>query len=177
MMGWVSSPPTFCAASETVADLANATLYKCTVPPHHLEDTASIHNCWEPFPQTLYQEEPSSPAVRGPLATKTHRWGESSYLAVHDPLAMRIHRWGESSPLAMRGPLAMDIHHCEASLPQLVDCLPLLTLPEPVAHVNVFIDNFIGLAQGSQRRCQNIRQCIMHAIDAVFAQRDAATMH
>ena len=33
-MGWVSSLPTFCAASETTADLANASLYKHTQPPH-----------------------------------------------------------------------------------------------------------------------------------------------
>ena len=51
MMGWVSSPPTFCAASETIADLANASLYKCTVPSHHLEDIASTHDCWGPSQQ------------------------------------------------------------------------------------------------------------------------------
>ena len=68
-MGWVSSPLTFCAASETIADLANASLYKCTVPSHHLEDAASIHDCWEPPQQIHCSEELSSPAVRGPLAT------------------------------------------------------------------------------------------------------------
>ena len=46
-MGWVSSPPTFCATSETVADLANTALYKHMVPSHRLEDAASIHDCWE----------------------------------------------------------------------------------------------------------------------------------
>ena len=176
MMRWVSSPPTFCAASETIADLANASLYKRTVPPHRLEDAASFHNCWEPSRQTLRQEELSSPAVHGPLATKTHRWGESSPLAMRGPLATKIHRRGESSPLAVRGPLATDTHRCEAPsslavsgplammismpsslagnqprpLPQLADYPPpLLTLPGPVAHVDVFIGNFIGLAQGS----------------------------
>jgi len=39
-MGWVNSPPTFCAASETVADLANARLYRHHVPPHRLESIA-----------------------------------------------------------------------------------------------------------------------------------------
>ena len=46
-MGWVSSPPTFCMASKTMADLTNASLYKNTVLPHCLEDAASVHNCWE----------------------------------------------------------------------------------------------------------------------------------
>ena len=49
-MGWVSSPPTFCAASETAADIANASLFRCTVPPHCLEDVASVHDCWGPPP-------------------------------------------------------------------------------------------------------------------------------
>ena len=44
-MGWVLSPPAFCMASKTVADLENASLYKHTVPLHHLEDAASVHDC------------------------------------------------------------------------------------------------------------------------------------
>ena len=43
-MGWVSSLPTFCAASETAADITNASLFCCTVPPHHLEHAASTHD-------------------------------------------------------------------------------------------------------------------------------------
>jgi hypothetical protein len=46
-MGWVSSPPTFCAASEMATDLANAALFCHTVPPHRLEDIAAVHDCWE----------------------------------------------------------------------------------------------------------------------------------
>ena len=41
MMGWVSSLPMFCAASETMANLANTSLFKHTVPPHCLEDCIS----------------------------------------------------------------------------------------------------------------------------------------
>ena len=40
--------PTFCAASETMVDLANASLYKCMVP-HHLEGAVSLHDSWEPY--------------------------------------------------------------------------------------------------------------------------------
>ena len=45
-MGWVSSPPTFCAASETATDIANASLFCHNVPLHRLEDAASAHDCW-----------------------------------------------------------------------------------------------------------------------------------
>jgi hypothetical protein len=49
-MGWENSPPTFCAATETAADLANANLYRRTVPPHRLEPLASAHDAWAPPP-------------------------------------------------------------------------------------------------------------------------------
>jgi hypothetical protein len=39
-MGWVSSPPYFCAATETVADLANAIPNNTDLPPHPLEHLA-----------------------------------------------------------------------------------------------------------------------------------------
>ena len=39
-MGWVNSPPTFCAASKTIADLANARMYWHHVPFHRLASIA-----------------------------------------------------------------------------------------------------------------------------------------
>ena len=45
----------------------------------------------------------------------------------------------------------------------------------PIAHVDVFVDDFIGIAQGSQHQCKNVCRCIMHAVDAVFSQLDLAT--
>ena len=57
------------------------------------------------------------------------------------------------------------------------DCAPLQILLGLVAHVNVFVNDFIGLAQGSWCWCHNIWHCIMHAMDKVFAQRDVDTMH
>jgi hypothetical protein len=38
-MGWVESPPYFCAASETIADLANRDIHK-RFPPHRLDQVA-----------------------------------------------------------------------------------------------------------------------------------------
>jgi hypothetical protein len=141
-MGWVSSPPTFCTASETVADLANASLYKNTVPPHRLEDTASVHDCWE-SPQPINNgEEPLFPDTGGPPASLSPQ--------ADDSIVTR-----------------------PRPLPQPENRTPLSILPGPVAHVDVFVDDFIGLAQGSRRRCRNIRRCIMHAVDQVFSQRDS----
>ena len=46
---------------------------------------------------------------------------------------------------------------------------PLLLHSGPLAHVDVFIDDFIGLAQGSPSLCQHIGCCILHAVNRVFA--------
>ena len=53
---------------------------------------------------------------------------------------------------------------------------PLLRHEGPVAHVDVFVDDFIGLAQGAQALCWNTRRCILHAINRVFMMRDEETL-
>ncbi len=45
-LGWADSPPTFCAMSETIADLANANAYKRHVPPHRLERHSAPLDQW-----------------------------------------------------------------------------------------------------------------------------------
>ena len=45
----------------------------------------------------------------------------------------------------------------------------------PIAHVDVFVNDFIGITQGSQHQCKNVCRCIMHAVDNVFSQLDLAT--
>ena len=55
-MGWVQSPPTFCAMSETICDLANQAIRSAgKSEPHRLETEASIHDdlskSWQPRPR------------------------------------------------------------------------------------------------------------------------------
>jgi hypothetical protein len=38
-----------------------------------------------------------------------------------------------------------------------------------VAHVDVFVDDFIGIAQGTKELCRDTRRCILNAVDTVFA--------
>ena len=54
-MGWTNSPPTFCAASETAADLANDCLTQAPLPPHHMEPMASSHDTWALSSQPIGQ--------------------------------------------------------------------------------------------------------------------------
>ena len=51
-----------------MVDLANASLYKRTVPSHHLEDAVSLHDSWEPSQPSHLSEEPTPPDKHGPLA-------------------------------------------------------------------------------------------------------------
>ena len=62
-MGWTESPPAFCAATETVADLANATLARHEPQEaHRLEDCANTPPAdWEPSTNT---------GVQGPITPR-----------------------------------------------------------------------------------------------------------
>ena len=70
-MGWVQSPPTFCAMSETVCDLANSYIKAQPgySPPHRMEEPASIHDdfsfSFTPAPRD--QETTHADVLLGPL--------------------------------------------------------------------------------------------------------------
>ena len=61
-------------------------------------------------------------------------------------------------------------------LPQPKDCVLLMKHRGPIAHIDVFVDDFISIAQGSWHQCQNVRWCIMHAVDDIFSQPDSMTV-
>ena len=132
-MGWVSSPPTFCAASETAADIANASLFRHTMPPHRLEDAASAHDCWG-LPQL-------NAGLQLPSSLMTTKIISELALLLPQPEdhALLTKHWG------------------------------------PVAHVDVFIDDFIRVVQGSWCHCCNVRHCIMRVVDSIFSQPDEMT--
>jgi len=62
-MGWVKSPPYFCAATETVTNLANMIPKNMTMPEHPMEVLADT------CPASEEQTEASSPKKPGPLPT------------------------------------------------------------------------------------------------------------
>ena len=72
-------------------------------------------------------------------------------------------------------PAFSELTDLTPSLPQPEDCALLTKHRGPIAHVDVFVDDFIGIVQGSQRQCKNVRRCIMHTVDNVFSQPDLAT--
>jgi hypothetical protein len=68
-MGWTNSPPIFSAATETIADMANARLRHATSPPlpHHLDDLAQSIPSSSPGPiQHLAGPVPRDPSLPSP---------------------------------------------------------------------------------------------------------------
>jgi len=107
-MGWVSSPPTFCALTETGADVANDKMAaNWSPPPHRCDEAADT--------PTQSARPPSAPG-RPPRIK--HR---------------------------ARGPLGKT---------------------------DVYVDDFILLAQGGRRRMRRLRRVLFHCIDMVFRAPD-----
>ena len=112
-MVWKNSPPLFCTATETVADLANETLRSHQPSKQHqLSDRAEVI---DPPP--------------APTLTQEH---------------------------------------------SLLTCGPYLWRPKAklLAYVDVFVDDFLRLAQGPRHRRRHVRRTLLHALDKVFRPLD-----
>ena len=121
-MGWTWSPPYFCAATETVADIANNNIKKWRNPPPHRLD--------------LVADSPPSADNLPPLVPS------------------------RDLPPALDTPIDRD---------------PALAVKNRriLAEVDVFVDDFLGVAQGNLKRLRRVRRILLHAIDTVFRPLDA----
>ena len=114
-MGWKNSPPLFCAATETVADVTNRCLLRhAQADPHPLDALAASR----------------------PHTSVTHPMVETSAIAVPVPATPDPHL----NPASRR----------------------------PLAYIDVYIDDFIGAAQGTKATRDNVRRVLLHNIDGVF---------
>jgi hypothetical protein len=110
-MGWVNSPPIFCAFTETIADLANRNLRFQAHPP-------------APHRLTTIADNPNQVTDEPPSTIESSTW----------------HR----TPFASRIP------------------------SRPAAYVDIYMDDFLVIAQGSPTQLENVRTTLFHAIDDVF---------
>ena len=108
-MGWKNSPPLFCTATETVADLSNEALRTHQPSKQHL----------------LYNRAESLEPPPAPLLTQEHA------NLTRDPYLRRPNN-------------------------------------KLLAYVDVFVDDFLGLAQGPRHRRRHVRRTQFHALDKVF---------
>ena len=109
-MGWILSPPYFCAFTETAADLANKALrlHNTRPRPHHLSTIADNPTNASP------PDQPSIPAT-----------------------------WN-------RPPLTPHV------------------ATTPLAYVDIYVDDFLALAQGDANTLDHVRSTLYHAIDTIF---------
>ena len=209
-MGWTNSPPTFCAASETAANLANDCLAQAPLLPHRMEPMASSHDAWalssQPLgPSTditlLNRQSAVNTLQHGQSTINMLQNRQSAIITLGDPL---VPNSGDpmvptrQSAGPMLGAIVLPSRHSTSNtlrnlmVPNLGNPLvptsqstgpmlralmlppchlapearpPLLLHSGPIAHVDVFIDDFIGLTQGSPSLCQHVCNCILHAIN------------
>ena len=149
-MGWKNSPPIFSTATETVADLANQRLSMSTHPlPHKMDDAAEA--VASPTP-------PIHPAVPIQSILRAPKRGLTSYrpqVRSHQ----RVHWRGKHV-----------VPHVGTPVPERRDpCLPRRC--QPAAYVDVFVDDFVALAQ-QYNNSRRVRRTLMHAIDSVLRPLD-----
>lgn len=141
-MGWVESPPYFCAATETAADVANQRMHLSYSPPHPLERIAS------------------TPTKR-PSASPTHG------LQPIQPVSLE-----SIPPTTSTPPSACDTASASVqavrSLPVPSSHTTTTPLQQPLSYNDVYMDDFISLVQGSRRRRRMVRRILMHAVEEVF---------
>ena len=136
-MGWKNSPPIFCTATETVADLANSSINN----PNHTPSThplSALASTIDGRPASVPTDVPHGPWQRKSFSSSTSLPSPSG------------------TPSATPTPTLRD-----PSLPS--------TLVK--GYVDVFVDDFIALAQGPDNATR-VRNVLMHAIDTVFRPLD-----
>lgn len=140
-MGWVASPPYFCAVTETVADLANHLLASPPrLPPHPLSFAADYPSDPAPVPRTKTAQLPVCPTAPVPLLP-----------VPVSPEHLHLRRTQiPRTPFTHRTPF-------HPHMP-----------PKPLAYVDVYMDDFLGLAQGYPALRNNVRSKLFHALDNIL---------
>ncbi len=217
-MGWVSSPPYFCALTETAADIANSHLCNPTWMPakHPLSDMADAAIAFQPVSRrplgkvpTVLQAVPLPHAVSQPPALAPPALPTTSCFELvsdmggripHTPLQLDALLDAPAFPQtlphlldapALQQPLPhlLDAPALQQPLPHLLDAPALQqTLPhlldapafrqkqphqlycssKPLAYVDLYMDDFLGLAQGHPQLRERVRSTLLHSIDQIF---------
>ena len=132
-MGWKNSPAIFSTATETITDLANARLQGGLTPPSHkLDDAAEAIPTVSPLDSAPVPVSILRPAKRGLPRSKRDR-------RTTLPRVRRI-RWKRCLTSVLRPSTKTGT----PSQPLRDPCLPKRT--KPVSYIDVFVDDFIGLA-------------------------------
>ena len=184
-MGWVESPPHFCVGTETVADLANKQLRDRRPLPwvHRLDADADTPPADEflrcPPPTTVVVPPHSNPMgcdkfLSCPPPTTvvvtphSNLMGCDKFLRCPPPTTVVV-------PPHSNLPSSPSLHTTRQGLePMPPAASACAARPKPLASFDVYVDDFIGLAQGSQRRLRGYRRVLLSTLDRVLRPQDMA---
>ena len=145
-MGWKSSPPFFCALTETIVDLANRSTLPFPVDhPHHLEVQAN-----------------------GPSQEATAQVTPAQEVAHSEPTTAQ-----EVSPATEETTAQEPQPRSATALPSTSDCCLAPTHPlgprrPRLEKFDVYVDDFIAVAQGTTPKLHQARRKLFHCIDQVL---------
>ena len=175
-MGWTMSPPIFTTATETVVDITNQDLHQLWQAPRHKFDDRA---------EAL---EIKGKADNGEVIGVTDSEGVTEGDGVGGGEGVG-EGFTEGDGLGGGEGVGEGVGGCERvgegrstiPPPTLPSAVPLPThrdpmLPQPkqaLATADVFVDDIIGLAQGSRKRRRRVRRVIFHALDKVFRPLDS----
>ena len=204
-MGWVGSPPFFCALTETATDVANLRLKEKTWAPlrHPLSAVADAATNFKPVtrrpPRRLGHSPPllTDPAALGPGSANSSHSGPASASrrpgSADSPHSRSAHglfaasrKTGSATPLqpvpsrtvkASRSPVSADTPHSGPAPHQGSSPAPPIThaltpYARPLAYVDIYMDDFLGLAQGHPGLRERVRTTIFRSIDDVLRPND-----
>jgi len=148
-MGWKNSPPAFCTATETAADLANRDLQNALHhPAQHSLDLAAAK-------------------LDSPLQSQAKP--NQSQANSANPNTSQ-HNDNPTQPTTSQSNANAHPSNSSTTTPSLRDpSLP--SIATDLQYINIFVDDFIALCQGTNNRSR-VRATLLHAIDSVFRPND-----
>ena len=223
-MGWVGSPPFFCALTETSTDLANRRMRdpQWTPPIHRLSSVTDAATNFKPVPRraprNINHHCPTAPPEAGPaislhsgLPSRSTESGTAislhsglphitkviatteagSAISLHPGLHSSTESQSCNSAAPTETGSVISLHSgppimnpcCTAATNEAGSAISLHPGPtserpnkthalqpfnRPLSYVDVYMDDFLGLAQGHPGRRERVRSTIFHSIDDVL---------
>ena len=152
-MGWVSSPPYFCAVTETVADLVNNWPANVHPPPHPMEEVSQT-----PPPEESETPPEAQPIVATPTSASPQPAAQKTVAQPH-----------------LESKTATPIRASPGAPPTKPDVAPPVLRPfvKPVIHTDCYVDDFVQALQGPPEARLRLIRRLLHSIDAVFRPVDS----
>jgi hypothetical protein len=195
-MGWVESPPAFCAVTETIADMANARMHLKYAPPHRLEADADTKPPAEPTEAKKAATKPIEPtapteakkAPTKPFEPENFVPGATPATAPIEAKKAPTEPFDQANGVPEPNPATQPTEATTpvpdpTPTPEPTTAVPSLPTPapttrqpleKPLNYVDLYVDDFCNLIQGDQRRRRMARRVLFHTIDEVLKPLDPA---